>query len=176
MWLDVEGPGVQDLKNENGGHRIQRVPPTERSGRIHTSTVTVAVIDPEFKTIEFNPDDVEIIYFSGTGKGGQNRNKVQKCVRAVHKPTGLTEIRQGRERLKNVNEAIDALKQKIVNGSFSEQSASKMQSRKDLMGSGERGDKIRTYRFQESLVKDHNTGKSAKINKVLNGQIDLLWK
>lgn len=175
MWFDIEGPGVENLKHENGGHRIQRVPPTERNGRVHTSTVTVAVIDPEFDSVQFDPKDVRIVYFSGTGNGGQARNKVQKCVRATHIPTGLTETRQGRDRLSNVNQAIDALRARVTSNSHNSQASSKMQTRKELMGSGERGDKIRTYRFQEGLVKDHNTNKTAKINKILNGQFDLLW-
>jgi peptide chain release factor 1 len=163
------------LAQEAGGHRIQRVPPTERKGRVHTSTVTVAVIDPTIEEIKLNDSDFKIEWYSGTGAGGQHRNKHQNSCRITHLPTGLVTTAQCRSRLNSQESAMDVLVSQLKEGTLSEQKFALAQDRKQQVGSGMRGDKIRTYRFQDDIVKDHNSGKSASVNKVLKGFFDLLW-
>lgn len=164
------------LKNECGGHRIQRIPPTEKRGRVQTSTVTVAVLDScTTNHFTFKESDVRCEWFSGTGGGGQYRNKHQNSCRLIHIPTGITETAQCRSRKNSYNEALESLKKKLY--SQAERSANNEVSfiRKEQVGSGMRGDKIRTYRFRDDIVKDHVTGKSASCEKVLKGNFDLLW-
>lgn len=167
------------MDNEGGGHRIQRVPPTETKGRVHTSTVTVSVVNPsvkiESKYFQRNDNDFKVSWFSGTGAGGMHRNKNQTSCRVTHKPTGLTQARQGKSRALNLKEAKKAvlmlLDQRVTNVKSSIIQDKQSQQR----GSGQRGDKRRTYRFQDDMVKDHVTGKKASIRKVMSGNIDLLW-
>lgn len=161
---------------EAGGHRIQRIPPTERRGRVHTSSVTVSVIDPTFKSTDIRDDDFRVEWFSGTGKGGQHRNKKQNSCRLIHVPTGLSEVRQGRYRDLNYQDAKNALINRIVSRNIKEHHANMSGVKRDQMGSGMRGDKIRTYRFQQDQVVDHNSDKRAKCSKVMRGYFDLLWQ
>lgn len=179
--LRVIGKDLSNLDNEAGGHRVQRVPTTERKGRVHTSSVTVAVTDPLTRTFDErynqrNDSDFDVCWFSGTGAGGQHRNKKQCSVRLTHVPTGIVEIRQGRQRESNLTEA----KRSIINQLdllITEESNSNMATiRKHQIGSGMRGDKIRTYRFQDDSVKDHNTGKQCCCSKVMRGYFNLLWR
>jgi peptide chain release factor 1 len=164
------------LDNEKGGQRIQRTPPTERKGRVHTSTVTVAVIDPtEIKAIEFNQKDFKIEWYSGTGSGGQHRNKHQNSCRLTHIKTGIVSTAQCRSRENSLNEATQALLLKLNSTHFSKEQQLVSQDRKNQVGSGMRGDKVRTYRFQDNTVTDHITGKTAQVSKVLSGNFDLLW-
>ncbi len=161
--------------NEAGGHRIQRVPPTERRGRVHTSTVTVSVlsdddtpkVDPRFK----------VRWFSGTGKGGQHRNKHQNCCELTEPETGLTRIGQSsRSRESNYREAEAALLADLETRHSNKRGKQKNAVRKQQIGSGMRGDKRRTYRFQDDSVVDHMTGKQAKASIVMKGAFDLLWR
>lgn len=178
--LEITGNKLSGLDNEAGGHRIQRIPPTEKRGRVHTSTVTVSVLNPEvinsnndYKKI--SDDDFRVEWFSGTGKGGQHRNKKQNSCRLIHIPTGLVESRQGRNRENNLKQAKDSLLTKLEQWDYNAQNAQSSKIVKDQRGSGMRGDKIRTYRFQDDQVIDHNTGKTAKASKVMKGKFDLLW-
>lgn len=167
---------MAELNNEPGGHRIQRVPPTERKGRVHSSTVTVAVMDPkEIKNIAFNDRDFKVEWYSGTGKGGQNRNKVQACCRLTHIPTNIVKTAQCRTREASYAEALPALLEAVNNFYNNKIVASDAASRKDQVGSGMRGDKRRTYRFQDNKVLDHETGKSARATDIMNGNFNLLW-
>ena len=163
------------LDKEAGGHRIQRVPPTERKGRVHTSTVTVAVIDPTVEEIKLNDSDFRIEWYSGTGAGGQHRNKHQNSCRLTHLPTGKIATAQCRSRLNSLEQAKEALTTELTNGNNREQKLALAYTRKTQVGSGMRGDKIRTYRFQDDVVKDHLSEKSASVAKVLKGNFDLLW-
>lgn len=163
------------LENENGGHRIQRVPPTERKGRVHTSTVTVAIVDPTIPQVEILDRDLKIEWYSGTGSGGQHRNKHQNSCRITHIPTGTVATSQCRSRQSSYNEAIAVIKDRVVNSTISKCQSAIDIDRKNKVGTGMRGDKIRTYRFQDDVVKDHLTNRSSSVKKVLSGHIDLLW-
>ena len=175
MSFEVTGKDVALMDNEAGGHRIQRVPPTERWNRTHTSTVTVASIEPGSTSVEVKDEDFRVEFFSGTGKGGQHRNKKQTSARVTHIPSGLTETRQGRNRESNVSDAKRGLIHRIKQSITNDAAIASHTMKKNQMGSGERGDKRRTYRFQEGMVKDHITGRSASIDKVLSGEFWRLW-
>ncbi len=173
----VEGVDLSGLDNEPGGHRIQRVPPTERKGRVHTSTVTVAVIDriAEIESVTIPQSDLRIEWYSGTGAGGQHRNKHQNSVRITHIPSKVVVTSQCRSRQNSLNEAMTEIQRRLNiehNRQFNNNIAV---DRKSQIGSGMRGDKIRTYRFQDDQVQDHVTGKRGSVKKVLNGHFDLLW-
>ena len=177
--IEISGKDLTGLLNEAGGHRVQRVPPTEKRGRVHTSSVVVAVLGEataDSKYDQVSDDDFRIEWFSGTGKGGQHRNKKQNSCRVVHIPTGITEARQGRKRESNLREAKTAILQRLRESAESEVNSALSQDRKTQMGSGMRGDKIRTYRFQDDQVVDHVTGKRAKCSKVMKGHFEVLWK
>ena len=164
------------LNKESGGHRIQRISPTEKRGRVHSSTVTVAVVNPlEQKRIEYNDRDFRIEWYSGSGAGGQHRNKTQNCCRLIHIPSGTMATAQCRSRENSFTEAKAALLERINRASLSASYAELSSSRKQQVGSGQRGDKVRTYRFQDDVVKDHNSGNSVSCQKVLSGHFDLLW-
>lgn len=170
---------MSQLENESGGHRIQRVPPTEKRGRVHTSTVTVSVIDSNVKAdnkyFRRSDDDYKIEWFSGTGKGGMHRNKSSNCCRMIHIPTGLKQERQGRKREANKRDAMTALNNLLDKKAGVEKSKIIGKDKKNQVGSGMRGDKFRTYRFQDDQVIDHRTGKRAKCSKVMKGRFDLLY-
>jgi peptide chain release factor 1 len=171
----IEGADLSGLENEPGGHRIQRVPPTERKGRVHTSTVTVAVVDPNRPVVTVCESDLRIEWYSGTGAGGQYRNKHQNSCRITHIPTGTVAKSECRSRTNSQAEAMAAIQKRvdqILQNKYNNDLAS---DRKSQVGSGMRGDKIRTYRFQDDRVQDHITGKTGSVKKVLAGNFDLLW-
>lgn len=151
------------------------MPPTERKGRVHTSTVTVAVIEEGNFSLDINDNDLRIEWYSGTGAGGQNRNKVKCSCRITHLPTGEVATAQTRSRQNSLNLALADIQQRINNRIKSEVAAKVSADRRQQVGSGMRGDKIRTYRFQDDSVQDHNTGKNSRCTKVLKGNFDLLW-
>jgi peptide chain release factor 1 len=163
------------LYNESGGHRIQRVPPTERKGRVHTSTVTVAIVDPSTHSAELKESDLKIEWFSGTGAGGQNRNKVKNSCRITHSPTGMVATAQTRDRINSKRLALTDIEKRVNNHFSSIAAKGQSDNRKSQVGSGMRGDKIRTYRFQDDIVTDHKTGKRDSVRKILSGNFDLLW-
>ncbi len=172
----VEGLDAYDaLKNESGVHRIQRVPATEKSGRVHTSTASVVVMPfVEERAVVINPSDLEISFFRSSGPGGQNVNKVETAVRIVHKPTGVVVTSQT-ERSQNANKenAMSVLRSKL----FEEMQRQKAESigalRKEQVGSGDRSEKIRTYNFPDDRVTDHRINKKwHNITKILEGDLD----
>jgi peptide chain release factor 1 len=163
------------LKYETGVHRVQRIPATEKSGRIHTSTASVAILPirthPKF---ELNPADIEMEFSRAGGAGGQNVNKVESAVRIVHKPTGL-EVRSQSERSQKANrdKAMQILSAKIE--TFEEEKAAREHSeaRKAQIGTGDRSEKIRTYNFTQDRVTDHRIKESwHNIPKILEGDLD----
>ena len=175
--IEVQGGDLSGLDNEPGGHRIQRVPPTERKGRVHTSTVTVAVIDhsTEIGSVSIPNYDLKIEWYSGTGAGGQYRNKHQNSCRIIHLPTGTVAKSECRSRTNSLNEAMAEIQRRVDEMTQRQYNNNIACDRKQQVGSGMRGDKIRTYRFQDDVVQDHNTGRRGSVKKVLNGHFDLLW-
>jgi peptide chain release factor 1 len=143
---------------------------------VHTSTVTVAVIDPaEIKTT-IQQKDLRVEWYSGTGAGGQHRNKHQNSCRITHIPSGVVATAQCRSRENSYNEALSAIQERVDNNTQTVYNDAVASDRKKQVGSGMRGDKIRTYRFQDDKVQDHLTGKVANATKVLAGNFDLLWR
>lgn len=171
---------MSGLSNEKGGHRIQRVPTNEKRGRVHTSTVTVALTSrTDFRKddplLQRSETDFRIEWFSGSGAGGQHRNKHQNCARIIHIPSGLKQERQGRSREANYRDAIAALIAMLDEHLRSGSKVLEDDIRRQQIGSGMRGDKRRTYRFQDDIVVDHVTGKSAQASKAMKGGIAMLW-
>jgi peptide chain release factor 1 len=175
--LLIEGADLSGLDNEPGGHRIQRVPPTERKGRVHTSTVTVAVIDSdtEIGSVAIPQSDLKIEWYSGTGAGGQHRNKHQNSCRITHIPSGTVATAQCRSRQNSFDQAMTAIQTAVDTAAERCYNSNIASDRKQQVGTGMRGDKIRTYRFQDDRVQDHLTGLAAKCSTVLKGNFDLLW-
>lgn len=171
----MKGTDLSGLYNESGGHRIQRVPPTERKGRVHTSTVTVAIIDPAEVKTTISEKDLRVEWYSGTGAGGQHRNKHQNSCRLTHLPSGTVVTAQCRSRENSYNEAMSVIYERICAETETAYNKAVASDRKQQVGSGMRGDKIRTYRFQDDRVQDHLTNKVASVAKVLAGNFDLLW-
>jgi len=169
----------ENLKYEAGVHRVQRIPVTEKSGRIHTSTATVAIL-PQVKNIqmEIKPEDIEESFFRSSGPGGQNVQKVESAVRLMHKPSGLTVVCQsGRKQKENRKEALELLKNKIFNQKQEETTGKAEKERRDQIGHAERSEKIRTYNFPQDRITDHRIKKSwHNIEQVLSGNLDEIIK
>lgn len=173
--IRISGAGVFDLlKNESGVHRVQRVPVTEKRGRIHTSTATVAVL-PEIKEneVQINPGDLEWSFTRAGGHGGQNVNKVSTAVRLVHKPTGIiAEAREERFQEQNRQIALSLLRSKL----WEKQEEEKLRTiagYRSLIGRGMRSEKIRTYNFPQDRITDHRIGKSwGKLETIIDGDLD----
>lgn len=173
--IRVSGLGVFDLlKNESGVHRVQRVPTTEKRGRIHTSTATVVVL-PEIREneIQINQNDLEWQFTRAGGHGGQNVNKVSTAVRLVHKPTGtVVEAREERFQEQNRAIALSLLRSRL----WEKQEAEKEKTvagYRSVIGRGMRSEKIRTYNFPQDRVTDHRIGKSfGRIESILDGDLD----
>ncbi|MBI4220421.1 MAG: peptide chain release factor 1 [Chloroflexi bacterium] len=163
------------LKYESGVHRVQRVPVTEASGRIHTSTATVAVLPkPEEIDIDIRPDDLRIDIFHSSGHGGQNVQKVATAVRITHLPTGIVAASQReRSQLQNKTLAMEVLRARLWDMELQKQQASISADRRAQVGTGERSEKIRTYNFPQTRVTDHRIGfTSHDLQRVLSGELD----
>ena len=176
LIAEVEGEGVyDDLKNESGIHRVQRIPKTEKSGRIHTSTASVAIIPyVEPKKIQINPSDLEISFFRSSGPGGQNVNKVETAVRISHKPSGIVVSSQaGRSQHANRESALNILRAKLYENKQIEEQNKLGGLRKEQIGSAERAEKIRTYNFPDDRITDHRINKKwHNIERILDGELD----
>ena len=170
------GSGVYGaLKFESGGHRVQRVPATETQGRIHTSACTVAVMpEPdEHQAITLNPADLRIDTFRASGAGGQHINKTDSAVRIVHLPTGIVaECQDGRSQHSNKAKALQVLQARIQEKDRSEKAAKEAATRKGLVGSGDRSDRIRTYNFPQGRLTDHRINLTLyKLDRVMEGDL-----
>ena len=174
--FEVRGDGAfSQLKHERGVHRVQRVPLTEASGRLHTSTATVAVM-PEADEVEVNiaADDLRIDIFHAGGHGGQNVNKVATAIRIVHQPTGIVVTCQDeRSQFKNKTKAMGILRARLYDQEQRRQADEIVESRRAQVGTGDRAEKIRTYNYPQDRVTDHRIGQSFYgIQKILDGALD----
>jgi peptide chain release factor 1 len=174
--LEVHGKGAYSrLKHESGVHRVQRIPVTESSGRIHTSTATVAVLpEAEEVDVQIDPDDLEIDVYRSSGPGGQSVNTTDSAVRIVHKPTGIkVEMQEERSQQQNRQKAMRYLRARLLQLAQDEQQREEAAARKAQVGTGERSEKIRTYNFPQNRVSDHRVQVDVhNLPAVMAGDID----
>ena len=166
------------LKFESGGHRVQRVPATEAQGRIHTSACTVAVLPEadEIDDVKIDPGEIRIDVFRSSGAGGQHVNKTESAVRITHLPTGIVvECQDDRSQHKNKDRAMKVLAARIKDRQTRAQQAAEASTRKLLIGSGDRSERIRTYNFPQGRVTDHRINLTLyKIDQIMDGDLDEL--
>lgn len=168
----MSGSGSKTLfQNEAGGHRWQRIPPTEKRGRVQTSTVTVAVLEPEMEErFQLPAHEVEISVTRGSGPGGQNRNMTNSCVIATHKPTGISVRIDMKSQQQGRKMALGILGARIKQQKQDQVSSGRSEERRQQVGSGMRGDKVRTYRTQDDRVTDHRTGQTWRLSSWIKGE------
>jgi peptide chain release factor 1 len=174
--FSIEGDGAYSrLKYESGVHRVQRVPETESQGRIHTSTVTVAVlVEADEVELEINPTDLKIDYFRASGAGGQHINKTESAVRITYLPTNtVVECQDERSQHKNKDKAMKILRSRIYEAMQEEQDAKIASERKMQVGTGDRSERIRTYNYPQGRLTDHRIGLTIyRLEDILNGNLD----
>ncbi|MFT3952666.1 MAG: peptide chain release factor 1 [Oscillospiraceae bacterium] len=174
--FSIEGEGAYSrFKYESGVHRVQRVPETESQGRVHTSTVTVAVLpEADEVELEINPTDLKIDVFRASGAGGQHINKTESAVRITYKPTGLVvECQDERSQHKNRDRAMKILRSKILEEMQNAQDQEIASVRRSQVGTGDRSERIRTYNFPEGRISDHRIGLTIyRLEYILNGNLD----
>jgi len=176
--FQVEGKGAaKAFKHEAGGHRWQRVPPTERKGRVHTSTITVAVLPvPTEAQVLIQPCDLEWATCRGSGAGGQHKNVTDSAVQLKHLPSGITvQCQSERSQHQNKETALAALRAKLHQAAQEAAQGARNNSRRRQLGSGQRADKRRTVRVQAGQVVDHVTGKRMKVRQYLRGELEPLY-
>lgn len=176
LVAQISGEGAyKALQYESGVHRVQRIPKTEKAGRVHTSTASVAILPVvEAKEVQINENDLEISFSRAGGPGGQNVNKVETAVRILHKPTGIVvSSREERSQYANREKAMEVLRAKLYEIERLKLSGNISTMRREQIGSGERSEKIRTYNFPDDRITDHRLGRKwHNIEKILDGDLD----
>ncbi len=173
----IVGEGAYSrLKFESGAHRVQRVPETESQGRIHTSACTVAILPEvdEIDEVDINPADIRVDTFRASGAGGQHVNKTDSAIRITHIPTGIVvECQEERSQHKNRAKAMSVLQSRIMAEQIQKQEAEQAQTRKSLVGSGDRSERIRTYNYPQGRITDHRINLTLyKLNEIVEGDLD----
>jgi peptide chain release factor 1 len=179
LLAEAKGEDAADLFTmEAGGHRWQRVPPNEKRGRVHTSTVTVAVLPaPSFASVHLRDTEVEWQATRGSGAGGQHRNKTDSAVQVRHKPTGImVRCEAERSQHRNRETAMQLLAARLQEQANHQTTGERNSTRRQQVGSGMRGDKIRTIRLQDNMATDHRTGNRIKVDDFLAGRLDLFGR
>ncbi len=180
LIAEIEGQGSYEaFQHESGVHRVQRVPSTEKSGRVHTSTASVAVLPiVEAREVNLNPNDLEVTFSRAGGPGGQNVNKVETAVRILHKPTGIVvSSREERSQHANREKALDILRAKLWEIEQQRATGSITDLRREQVGTADRSEKIRTYNFPDDRITDHRIGKKwHNIEKIMEGDMDPIVK
>jgi peptide chain release factor 1 len=180
LVAEVKGEGCYEaFRHESGVHRVQRVPNTEKSGRVHTSTASVAVLPiVEAKEVNISPNDLEVTFSRAGGPGGQNVNKVETAVRILHKPTGIViSCREERSQNANREKAMEILRAKLYEAEQTRVSGNVGDIRREQVGTADRSEKIRTYNFPDDRITDHRIGKKwHNIEKILEGDMDPIVK
>lgn len=179
VTMVIRGSDANVLKNEVGGHRWQRIPPTEKGGRVHTSTITVTALElssgQKNKPI-LDPDDVEEMFMRGSGKGGQHRNKTDSACRLKHIPTGIiVRCENERRQAQNREAAWKELERRLRSLADAAKSQATSRIKQEQAGTGMRGDKRRTWREKDDVVTDHISGKKSTLSRVVKGELELLW-
>lgn len=177
--LQVRGENAHTyFAHESGVHRVQRVPETEKRGRVHTSTVTVNVSgELSLQPITIRPEDIEFSACRSSGKGGQHVNRTESKVRLVHKPSGIVvECQEERSQVQNREKAMQKLRDELQRRQLEQASIAASDSKRQQVGSGSRNEKIRTYNYHDSRVVDHRLGiKTSKLKDVMNGDLSLFY-
>jgi peptide chain release factor 1 len=180
LTAEIKGEGCYEaLKHESGVHRVQRIPKTEKAGRVHTSTASVAILPiVEARDVSINLGDLEVTFSRAGGPGGQNVNKVETAVRILHKPSGIVVAsREERSQYANREKAMDVLRAKLYEIEQTRVTGNVGDIRRDQIGTADRSEKIRTYNFPDDRITDHRIGKKwHNIEKILEGEFDPIVK